>query len=70
MKMSDLKEEFKRRREERRRYRSNTWTNFFIRILALIFVILIIRHFGKRAQELKNSNSFSQPDTVEIQKRY
>ena len=65
--MSDLKEEFKRRREERRRYRSNTWTNFFIRILALIFVVLVIRHFGKRAQELKNTRTFSQPDTVEIQ---
>ncbi len=68
--MSDLKEEFKRRREERRRYRSNTWTNFFIRILALIFVIFIIRHFGRRAQELKDTNSFSQPDSVEIQQGY
>ncbi|MBC8485709.1 MAG: hypothetical protein ISS80_00080 [Candidatus Cloacimonetes bacterium] len=68
--MSDLKEEFKRRREERRRYRSNTWTNFFIRILALIFVILIIRHFGRRAQELKDTRVFSSPDTVEIQQGY
>lgn len=68
--MREFKEEFEKRREERRRYRSNTWTNFFIRILALIFVILVIRHFGRRAQELKNTGTFSPPDTVEIQKRY
>ena len=43
---SDFREEIEHRRKVRRRQRSNTWTNLIIRIVALIFVILIIRYFG------------------------
>ena len=68
--MDEFKQELERRREQRRRKRTSTWTNFFFRILALIFVILIIRYFASRAKQPKNSQKFFQPDTVEVQKGY
>jgi hypothetical protein len=44
--MKEFKEEIEKRRQERRRMRSSTWINFIIRILALIFVVMIIRYFS------------------------
>jgi len=44
--MKEFKEEIERRRQERRGMRSSTWINFIIRILALIFVVMIIRYFS------------------------
>ncbi len=44
--MKEFKEEIERRRLERRGMRSSTWVNFIIRILALVFVVMIIRYFS------------------------
>ncbi len=44
--MKEFKEEIERRRQERRGMRSSTWVNFIIRILALVFVVMIIRYFS------------------------
>lgn len=54
MSYNKFKEELQRRIEERRRQKSNTWFNLIIRILALIFVIMIIRYFGSiRAKKME-----------------
>lgn len=59
----DFHEEIERRRSERRRQRSNTWLNLIIRIIALIFILLIIRYFGIiRSSRLK---SFFQQETID-----
>jgi len=44
--MKSVKELIEKRREQMRVKRSSTWINMIIRIIVLIFVILVIRHFG------------------------
>ncbi|MBT3168814.1 MAG: hypothetical protein HN952_04295 [Candidatus Cloacimonetes bacterium] len=44
--MKSVKELIEKRREQMRAKRSSTWINMIIRIIVLIFVILVIRHFG------------------------
>ena len=64
---SDFNDEIMRRREERRRKRSNTWLNLIIRIIALIFVILIIRYFGTvRVEHLEKKSRNSIVDSTKI----
>jgi flagellar biosynthesis/type III secretory pathway M-ring protein FliF/YscJ len=46
MSYNKFKEELERRINERRRQKTNSWFNLIIRLLALIFVIMIIRYFG------------------------
>ncbi|RLC51862.1 MAG: hypothetical protein DRI23_04130 [Candidatus Cloacimonadota bacterium] len=64
---SDFHDEILRRREERRRKRSNTWLNLIIRIIALIFVIAIIRYFGTvRVEQLERKSRNSVVDSTQI----
>jgi len=64
---NDFHDEILRRREERRRKRSNTWLNLIIRIIALIFVIVIIRYFGTvRAEQLERKSRNSIVDSTQI----
>jgi predicted nucleic acid-binding Zn ribbon protein len=64
---SDFHDEIMRRREERRRKRSNTWLNLIIRIIALVFVIVIIRYFGTvRVEQLKKKTRNSIVDSTQI----
>ncbi len=63
-----FKDEIQRRISERKQQKSNTWFNLIIRILALIFVILIIRYFGALREKrieflLKN---YPQQDTIQV----
>ena len=44
--MKKFKEEFERRRVERRNKRSSTWIGLIIRILILAFVIMIMKNLG------------------------
>ncbi|MCD4795875.1 MAG: hypothetical protein K8R49_01710 [Candidatus Cloacimonetes bacterium] len=65
--MNEFKEELLRRRENRRKKRISTWTNLLIRILALIFVIAIIRYLGKsNVRKIERSNKTAQMDTIQV----
>lgn len=66
--MKDFHSEIERRREERKRQRSNTWINLIIRIIALIFVILIIRYMNSIRTNRINSIlfNFNETDSTEI----
>lgn len=65
--MNEFKEELLRRRENRRRKRISTWTNLLIRILALIFVIVIIRYLGKsNLKKIERLNKAAQMDTIQV----
>ncbi|MCF7792640.1 MAG: hypothetical protein K9N09_00795 [Candidatus Cloacimonetes bacterium] len=46
MSYNKFKEELERRIHERRKQKTNSWFNLIIRILALVFVVMIIRYFG------------------------
>jgi len=66
--MKEFKEEIERRRQERRSMRSSTWINFIIRILALIFVVMIIRYFSNpNPNKFRSWINFTSPDTVQVQ---
>jgi hypothetical protein len=62
--LNKFKEEFERRKNERRAKKSNTWVNFIIRLLLLIFLILLIRTLGKTIMEQKLQKDYPQ---MEIQ---
>ncbi len=65
--MNEFKEELLRRRENRRKKRISTWTNLLIRILALIFVIVIIRYLGKsNVRKIESLKKAAQMDTIQI----
>jgi hypothetical protein len=64
---SDFQEEIARRKEKRRGQRSNTWIDFFLRILLFAAIILVIRHFGKiRSQKIGVMLQSNTPDTTEV----
>ena len=64
---SDFRQEIEHRRKERRRQRSNTWTNLIIRIIALIFVILVIRYFGTlKEKQLKTFFPKTTADSIQV----
>jgi hypothetical protein len=65
--VNKFKEEFERRKNERRAKKSNTWMNFIIRIIVLIFLILIIRTLGKTISEQKIQKDYPQME-IKIEK--
>jgi len=66
--MKEFKEEIERRRQERRSMRSSTWINFIIRILALIFVVMIIRYFSdSNPDKFRSWISSSKTDSITVQ---
>ncbi len=66
--MKEFKEEIERRRQERRSMRSSTWINFIIRILALVFVVMIIRYFSdSNPDKFKSWISTSKTDSITVQ---
>jgi len=66
--MKEFKEEIERRRLERRSMRSSTWINFIIRILALVFVIMIIRYFSdSNPDKFRSWISTSKTDSIQVQ---
>jgi len=66
--MKEFKEEIERRRQERRSMRSSTWINFIVRILALVFVVMIIRYFSdSNPDKFRSWNSFAKTDSVQVQ---
>ncbi|MDY6914857.1 MAG: hypothetical protein SVM86_00890 [Candidatus Cloacimonadota bacterium] len=64
--MNKFKEEFERKKKERRAHKSNTWVNFFIRLLILIFLILLIKTLGETIMEHKLQQKYPQ---IEIERR-
>ena len=65
--MNEFKEELLRRRENRRKKRISTWTNLLIRILALIFVIVIIGYLGKsNIKKIERLKKTAQIDTIQV----
>ncbi|MCF7859318.1 MAG: hypothetical protein K9N07_08375 [Candidatus Cloacimonetes bacterium] len=68
--MKEFREEIEKRRLERRNKRSSTWVNFFVRILALIFVILIIRYFSDAdPDKFRSWIASEQADSIEVQEQ-
>jgi len=66
--MKEFKEEIERRRQKRRSMRSSTWINFIIRILALIFVVMIIRYFSdSNPDKFRSWISISKTDSITVQ---
>ncbi len=66
--MKEFKEEIERRRQERRSMRSSTWINFIIRILALVFVVMIIRYFSdSNPDKFRSWISTSKTDSITVQ---
>ena len=66
--MKEFKEEMERRRQERRGMRSSTWVNFIIRILALVFVVMIIRYFSDaNPDKFRSWISSSKTDSITVQ---
>lgn len=66
--MKSVKEMFEKRRSEMREKRSSTWINFIIRILALIFVVMIIRYFSNsNPNKFRSWISSSKIDTIQVQ---
>jgi len=66
--MKEFKEEIERRRQERRSMRSSTWINFIIRILALVFVVMIIRYFSdSNPDKFRSWISTSKTDSIAVQ---
>jgi len=50
--MSNIGENFKRKRHERRNQKASTWTNLIIKIILLIFVIMIIRNLSQSKKNI------------------
>ena len=66
--MKEFKEEIERRRQERRSMRSSTWINFIIRILALVFIVIIIRYFSDaNPNKFRSWISSSKTDSIQVQ---
>ena len=66
--MKEFKEEIEKRRQERRSMRSSTWINFIIRILALVFVVMIIRYFSDpNPDKFRTWISSSKTDSIQVQ---
>ncbi|MDP8203981.1 MAG: hypothetical protein P9L95_05565 [Candidatus Tenebribacter mawsonii] len=66
--MKEFKEEIEKRRQEHRSMRSSTWVNFIVRILALIFVIMIIRYFSDpNPEKFRSWKTEVNTDTIHIQ---
>ena len=66
--MKEFKEEIERRRQERRGMRSSTWVNFIIRILALVFVVMIIRYFSDPDPEkFRSWITSAKTDSIQVQ---
>lgn len=66
--MNKFKEEIEKRRQERRSMRSSTWVNFIIRILALVFVVMIIRYFSdSNPDKFRSWISSAKTDSVQVQ---
>ncbi|MCK5051502.1 MAG: hypothetical protein KAS53_07220 [Candidatus Cloacimonetes bacterium] len=57
-----------RRRRERRGMRNSTWVNFIIRILALVFVVMIIRYFSdSNSDKFRSWITSTKTDSVQVQ---
>jgi hypothetical protein len=54
--MDNFREEILRRRNERRNKRSPNWLSLVFKLLLLIFVVVVIRFFGKPAEKKENYN--------------
>ena len=66
--MKKFKEEIEKRRQERRSMRSSTWINFIIRILALVFVVMIIRYFSDpNTDKFRSWITSAKTDSVQVQ---
>ena len=66
--MKEFKEEIEKRRQERRSMRSSTWINFIIRILALVFIVIIIRYFSDaNPNKFRSWISSSKTDSIQVQ---
>jgi len=66
--MKEFKEEIEKRRQERRSLRSSTWINFIIRILALIFIVLLIRYFSDSNPD-KFRSWITTTDSIQVQEK-
>jgi len=66
--MKEFKEEIERRHQERRSLRSSTWINFIIRILALVFVVLLIRYFSDPNPD-KFRGWITTTDSIQVQEK-
>ncbi len=66
--MKEIKEKIERRWQEMRNKRSSTWVNFIIRILALVFVIMIIRYFSNsNPDKFRSWVTSSKTDSIQVQ---
>ncbi len=66
--MKEFREEMERRRQERRSMRSSTWINFIIRILALVFVVMIIRYFSdSNPDKFRSWITSTKTDSIQVQ---
>lgn len=66
--MKEFKEKIERRRQEMRNKRSSTWVNFIIRILALVFVIMIIKYFSNsNPDKFRSWVTSSKTDSIQVQ---
>ncbi|MDP8201341.1 MAG: hypothetical protein P9M11_04305 [Candidatus Tenebribacter burtonii] len=66
--MKEFKEEIEKRRQVRRNMRSSTWINLIIRILALIFVVMIIRYFSDaNPEKFRSWITSTKTDSIPVQ---
>lgn len=66
MSYSKFRQELERRISERRREKTNSWVNLFIKILILVFVILIIHYFGGiRSRKIIQFYNLQEPKQTE-----
>lgn len=56
--MDNFREEILRRRNERRNKRSPNWLSLVFKLLLLIFVVIIIRFFGKPVEKKESFNQY------------
>jgi len=67
--MKSFREEFQRRKEDRRRSRSASWLHWLLKIIFFIFVILMIRYFGSPdPDKFRNWQKFNDQNPIEEKK--
>lgn len=62
--MKEFREEFERRRQERRASKSSSWVFLVLKILFFIFVVLLIRYFAN--PDPRNFRSFRTDNSAEL----
>jgi len=65
--MSKFSEEWEERMKNRRSGKSNTWSNFLVKLLLLIFVIMLIKFFGSSdTKKFRDFIQFSNKNQTEV----